>query len=645
MRCAQVAPVFLILLSVLAARIPALDIHEAARKGDLGAVDSILTADPDLLELRTRAENTPLLLAAWHGHSDLIRFLLDKGADLSARNEREGTAVHYAALFGHQEVLDVLAAEGAAIDARDDGGFTPMTWACYAGNTDLVKRLLSLGADLENRSVSGMTHMHAAAYGGHADVIELLVESGLTCNPGRDEPGNTPLFGALLREHSDAARVLIERGADLHAVRSDSSTALHLAAERGLGDVVALLVEKGADVDVRNTEGKTPLMAASQSGQPEVAELLLRKGADPNASVNDGRTALHEAARSGLPDLVNALLSHGANANARERNFGWSPLHIASAKGYGTIVTSLLEHGADVHMEDGKGRTPLRLAAKHVHKDVSRLLEKAGARGDVIEEEFVRSPFPKESPGEGEAYVWYLGHSGWAVKTESHLLIFDYYPQGPLPSEPSLANGHVRASELEDQDVSIFVTHDHADHYDPSILELENRLENLTYVFGFDPDTLPGCVVLGPRESKMIEGMKVSTIRSDDGGVGYIVQVDGLTLFHAGDHANRTLEVSEVFALEIDHIADQGPAIDIAFLPVVACGSQSRECPTTGVFYAVESLSPRALFPMHAGGQEHIYMEFAREAEQRGMTSHIGCPENRGDRFFYSAGKLMLKEL
>jgi ankyrin repeat protein/L-ascorbate metabolism protein UlaG (beta-lactamase superfamily) len=645
MRCPRVAPVFLFLLSVLATRTPALDIHEAVRKGDLGAVDSVLATDLESLELPTHSGNTPLLLAAWHGHSDIIKFLLSKGADLSARNEREGTALHYAALYGHQEVLDLLVAGGAAIEARDDGGFTPMTWACYAGHTDLVERLISLGADLENRSISGMTHLHAAAYGGQADVIELLVENGLTCNPGPDEPGNTPLFGALLREHSDAALALIQRGADIHAVRPDSSTALHLAAGRGLGDVVILLAEKGADVNAKDSDGATPLLAASQTEQPETAELLLEKGADPNAAAIDGRTALHEAAGNGLSDLVNALLSKGANANAQEGHFGWSPLHIASAKGHGAMVTSLLEHEADIHMEDGKGRTSLHLAAKYGHRDVSRLLKKAGAKLGVIGEEFGRSSLPKEPPGEGEAYVWYLGHSGWAVKTKNHLLIFDYYPHGPLPSEPSLANGHIKASELENQKVSVFVTHEHTDHYDPSILEWKTHMENITYVFGFDPDTLPGSVVLGPRESKVIEGMEVSTIRSDDGGVGYIVEVDGLALFHAGDHANRTTELSEAFALEIDYVVDQGPAIDIAFLPVVACGSQNRECPKAGVFYSLDKLSPRVLFPMHAGGQERIYMEFAREAQGRGLRSEVGCAENRGDRFFYSAGKLTMKEL
>lgn len=638
----RIASVLPVLLSLFFNHAAAQGIHDAVRSGDIAAVDSLLSADPGLLELRTLHENTPLMLAVWHGHDDVVKLLLDRGADVGARNEREGTAMHYAALFGHPDAIDLLAANGADVDALDDGGFTPMTWACYAGHADVAGRLVALGADLGHKSTSGMTLMHAAAYGGHAEIIEFLVESGLTCNPGLDEPGNTPLFGALFQEHSDAARALIERGADIHALRPDSTTALHLSAERGLYEVVRLLLDKGARIDARNSEGETPLIVATENGRSQIAALLLEKGADPNAAAKDGRRALHEASRNGLSDLVSALLSRGADPNVRESHFGWSPLHIAAANGYGAVAVSLMEYKAQIESVDNKGRTPLQLAAAHSHKDVTAILENGGAEDDAIEKSFGPSPLLKDKLAKGEAHIWYLGQSGWAVKTSKHLLIFDYVPRDPLPDDPLLANGHVTEAELRHMNVSVFVTHDHEDHYDPSILKWKDRIDDITYVFGFDPDTLQGSEVLEPRESRMIKGMKVSTIQSTDAGVGFIVEVDGLTLFHAGDHANTTTELSAPFTREIDHIAEQGPAIDIAFLPVVACGSQNRECPRTGVFYSLDKLSPRVLFPMHAGGREHIYMEFAREAEQRGVKkTQIGCPEIRGDRFFYKNGKIM----
>ncbi len=86
---------------------------------------------------------------------------------------------------------------------------------------------------------------------------------------------------------------------------------------------------------------------------------------------------------------------------------------------------------------------------------------------------------------EGEASVWYLGHSGWAVKTKNHLLIFDYSPMGSKSTELSISNGYVIPSEIKDQNVFVFVSHAHADHYDPEILDWENSIENITYIFGW----------------------------------------------------------------------------------------------------------------------------------------------------------------
>ena len=64
----------------------------------------------------------------------------------------------------------------------------------------------------------------------------------------------------------------------------------------------------------------------------------------------------------------------------------------------------------------------------------------------------------KESPEEKEAYIWYLGHSGWAIQTKSRFLIFDYWESTEPESERALANGHIRPEEIRDQNVIVFVS-------------------------------------------------------------------------------------------------------------------------------------------------------------------------------------------
>lgn len=100
--------------------------------------------------------------------------------------------------------------------------------------------------------------------------------------------------------------------------------------------------------------------------------------------------------------------------------------------------------------------------------------------------EYTDNSLLNEDIREGEAYVWYLGHSGWAVKTKNHLLIFDYSPMGSRPAEPSISNGNIVPFEIKDQKVFAFVSHAHADHYDPEIFNWEKSAKNITYIFGWE---------------------------------------------------------------------------------------------------------------------------------------------------------------
>jgi len=139
---------------------------------------------------------------------------------------------------------------------------------------------------------------------------------------------------------------------------------------------------------------------------------------------------------------------------------------------------------------------------------------------------------------EKEAIIWYLGHSGWTIKTKNHLLIFDYVGTGRRPTEPSLTNGHINPSEIKDQHVFVFVTHEHADHYSRTIFDWEKSVRDITYIFGWQALTEQKYVCIGPRQRKKIDDMEILTITSTDAGVGFFIKVDGLVIFHAGDHAH-----------------------------------------------------------------------------------------------------------
>ena len=145
----------------------------------------------------------------------------------------------------------------------------------------------------------------------------------------------------------------------------------------------------------------------------------------------------------------------------------------------------------------------------------------------------------------GEAVLWHLGHCGFAVRTKNHFLVFDYYPPQWRPASPGLANGFLEADELAGQSVTVFVTHGHRDHFDPKIYYLADI--GASFVYGFRPGTAgsgaeqrytgPEYIYAPPRTRNELGNMVVETISSNDLGVGFLVTIDGVTLYHAGDHA------------------------------------------------------------------------------------------------------------
>jgi L-ascorbate metabolism protein UlaG (beta-lactamase superfamily) len=371
----------------------------------------------------------------------------------------------------------------------------------------------------------------------------------------------------------------------------------------------------------------------------DFATLLIEHGADVNRQNEDGEAVLLGAVMSGEPDLVEALITAGAHPNASEKHYGRSVMHLAALQGHYAIVEHLIKAGAPVSGEDHAGNTPLDLAARYGHGDVADLLVANGADPDNLTP--TRGSLAAQGElSEGEAVIWYLGHSGWAIKTRNHLLVFDYFNQGLGPSEPGLCNGHISTSELAGEKVTVFATHEHRDHFDPMIFEWRDQMPDVTYVLGCQPDEAPPYEYTGPREKRVIDGMKVSTIESNDTGVGYVVEVDGLVIFHAGDHANRQRDFSGPYQAEIDYLADRGVRPDVAFMPISGCGFGDQEAVKMGVHYALETLKPRVFMPMHAGRSSYRYHEFIRDCRDQFTDTQMEAPENRGDRFRYRDGRV-----
>jgi L-ascorbate metabolism protein UlaG (beta-lactamase superfamily) len=215
--------------------------------------------------------------------------------------------------------------------------------------------------------------------------------------------------------------------------------------------------------------------------------------------------------------------------------------------------------------------------------------------------------------------VWSLGHCGFAVKTRSRLLIFDYFSRGgQRPAKPSLANGFVDPEEIKDQDVTVFVSHSHGDHFDPVILGWRPVVKNIRYVFGWNARKGERTMDMSvPRSTASLDGLKIFTVNGEHNDVpetAYLVKVDGLSIYHAGDYIGPI----DGFKADMDYLRGQAGRVDMAFV------SQ---------FEQAEEIAPAVVFPMHVNNREYMHAGFARTAAEKKLPSRVLCPENKGDRF------------
>lgn len=324
--------------------------------------------------------DTALTLASAGGHVDLVKFLINRGADLEHRDKKGFTALILAATAGHVHIVNELLDAGANIESQSERTKdTPLSLACSGGRLYVVQTLVERGANIEHRNVSDYTPLSLAASGGYVRIIELLLHSGAEINSRTGSKlGISPLMLAAMNGHKDAVLTLLDMGADINAqIETNRNTALTLACFQGRHEVVSLLVDRRANVEHRAKTGLTPLMEAASGGYAEVGKVLLDKGSDPNAPpVPSSRdTALTIAADKGHLRFCELILSRGAIVDARNKK-GNTSFWLACNGGFLDVAKLLVQHGAAIDAVDNRNITPLMAAFRRGHVKVVKWLSK-----------------------------------------------------------------------------------------------------------------------------------------------------------------------------------------------------------------------------------------------------------------------------
>ncbi|AIF81939.1 hypothetical protein I862_06925 [endosymbiont of Acanthamoeba sp. UWC8] len=323
----------------------------------------------------------PLAAAAIEGYYDIVKLLLDKGADPNIAANKGVTPLYIAAQNGHVNVVELLLKRGANTDFITDEGITPLYIAAQNGHVNVVELLLKSGANVDPITGKGITPLYIAAQNGYVNIVELLLKRGANTNFITDE-GITPLYIAAQNGYVNIVELLLKSGANANFITEESTTPLYIAAQNGHENIVRLLLSQGAEVNIITDQNATPLYIAVQNGHESVVRLLLSRGAEVNFADENGFTPLYIASKKGYENIVKLLLEHNAEINSTADN-GFTPLYTAVLNGHEGVVKLLLSHNAEVDIAVNQS-TPLFLAVLLGYEGIVRLLLEYGAEVDHV---------------------------------------------------------------------------------------------------------------------------------------------------------------------------------------------------------------------------------------------------------------------
>lgn len=249
------------------------DLVNAVRAGDLAKISALIAAGADVNERDRAGGKTALHWAAKGGNRAALETLIASKADLNVK-DRQGRTALWGAVETDLEIVKFLVEKGADVNARDQINSSPLLWAAGFGKPETVAYLLSKKADVKSTDDNGWTPLIWAAGLGQPQTVDILVKSGADLAAADKQTGDTPLLRGARTGKADSLRILLAAGADIKAKNKAGQSALHLAAASGSPEKLQILLDAKADPAATDDKGWTALDHAMNRTTGDKAKLI-----------------------------------------------------------------------------------------------------------------------------------------------------------------------------------------------------------------------------------------------------------------------------------------------------------------------------------------------------------------------------------
>ncbi|KAK7022681.1 ankyrin repeat-containing domain protein [Favolaschia claudopus] len=327
--------------------------------------------------------------ATWRQYEPIVKMLLDNGADMNIVGEQYGSALHAAASIKSIKsklIVKMLLEAGADVNFVGGEYGTALQAASYTKSEAIVKMLFDAGANVNIVSGEHGTALQAAAWTESEPIVKMLLDAGADVNLVGGYFG-TALQAAASIKSKVIVKMLLEAGADVNLVGGYYETALHAAACRESEPIVKMLLDNGADMNIVGGYYGTALQAAAYVESESIVQMLLDNGADMNIVGGQYGGALHAAAWRESEPIVKMLLDAGADVNLVGGYYG-TALQTAAYVESESIVQMLLDNGADMNILGGEYGTALQAAAYVNSGSIVNILLEKGADMNILGGEY-----------------------------------------------------------------------------------------------------------------------------------------------------------------------------------------------------------------------------------------------------------------